>query len=83
MESSFKERALPLAARRGDTDMVRFLLEHEASLHTKEKHSGTPEEVSRSSEVTVILRKLMETVPREGLKTKVNRRSQTWLLMCP
>lgn len=63
--------------------MARFLLEHEASLHTKGKHSGTPEEVSRGSEVTVILRKLMETVPREGLKTKVNRRSQTWLLMCP
>ncbi|KAJ5093867.1 hypothetical protein N7456_009728 [Penicillium angulare] len=56
MKGRYKNRALHLAAEKGDVKMVELLLEHGASPKTKNHVSRTPEDVSMSAEVTMILR---------------------------
>lgn len=56
MKGRYKNRALHLAAQKGDVKMVKLLLGHGASLKTKNYVNETPEEDSRSAEVAMILR---------------------------
>ncbi|KAJ5717747.1 hypothetical protein N7488_003393 [Penicillium malachiteum] len=56
MKGLNKRRALHIAARKGDVKMVKLLLEHGASVKTKDHVGATPENDSTSSEVTMILR---------------------------
>ncbi|KAJ5287415.1 hypothetical protein N7478_003101 [Penicillium angulare] len=56
MKGRYKNRALHLAAEKGDVKMVELLLERGASLKTKNDVGRTPEDVSMSAEVTMIIR---------------------------
>lgn len=56
MKRRYKNRALHLAAEKGDVKMVKLLWEHRASLKAKNHVSRTPEDFSRSAEVTMLLR---------------------------